>query len=479
MIFLNLFLLLCFTCRLGHGVGLHGFHFRGLEEPRSLNKANPENITESWIVQYVDHFNPRDNRTWSMRYLENSRFFKKNGPILIMIGGEWAINRGFLEAGLMYEIASSHNAQMYYTEHRFYGKSKPTEDTSSENLQYLSVDQALEDIAYFIKTKKRQERFKNSTVIVFGGSYAGSVATWARLKYPHLIQGALASSAPVLAKADFYEYYEVVTESLRKYSQKCVDEIEAAFVEVEELLITEGGPEKLKKWFNLCDVPVARYFDDEGHLENLLAEEFASIVQYNKVENGQTKIAACCKNMTASYLGSPLQRLAHLVSSKDKCLKNNYNKFVKLYQNHTWDAQPDIMRQWYYQTCTEYGYYQTSNSKNSIFGTLFPLRYFTDICRDLYGNYYDRIFLNTRIERTNIMYGGIRPDLRNVIFTNGDVDPWHALSVLQDLNTHSPAILIKGSSHCRDLYSDSDTDVEDLIQARAKVRKIIGTWISS
>lgn len=77
------------------------------------------------------------------------------------------------------------------------------------------------------------------------------------------------------------------------------------------------------------------------------------------------------------------------------------------------------------------------------------------------------------------MYGGLRPDLRNVIFTNGDIDPWHALSVLQDLNTFSPAVLIKGSSHCRDLYSDSDTDVEDLTRARVKIREIIASWISS
>lgn len=46
--------------------------------------------------------------------------------MLIMIGGEWAISKGFLEAGLMYELASNHNASMYYTEHRYYGKSKPT-----------------------------------------------------------------------------------------------------------------------------------------------------------------------------------------------------------------------------------------------------------------------------------------------------------------------------------------------------------------
>lgn len=57
---------------------------------------------------------------------------------------------------------------------------------------------------------------------------------------------------------------------------------------------------------------------------------------------------------------------------------------------------------------------------------------------------YGNRFLYTRIGRTNTMYGGLRPDLQNVIFTNGDVDPWHALSVLQDLNGYSPAILIKG-----------------------------------
>lgn len=43
-----------------------------------------------------------------------------------MIGGEWAISKGFLQAGLMYELASKYNASMYYTEHRYYGKSKPT-----------------------------------------------------------------------------------------------------------------------------------------------------------------------------------------------------------------------------------------------------------------------------------------------------------------------------------------------------------------
>lgn len=109
------------------------------------------------------------------------------------------------------------------------------------------------------------------------------------------------------------------------------------------------------------------------------------------------------------------------------------------------------------------------------------------------------------------MYGGQLPDLTNVIFTNGDIDPWHSLSVLENLNAFSPAIVIKGnctvdwklhykksvfelcfsydarekkqhdflgSSHCRDIYSDKATDLEDLKKARARIRDIISKWIS-
>lgn len=61
-------------------------------------------------------------------------------------------------------------------------------DTSTENLRYLNVDQALADLAYFIETKKKEKKLEESSVIVFGGSYAGNMAAWARLKYPHLIQ---------------------------------------------------------------------------------------------------------------------------------------------------------------------------------------------------------------------------------------------------------------------------------------------------
>ena len=49
-----------------------------------------------------------------------------------------------------------------------------------------------------------------SQVVTFGGSYPGALAAWFGLKYPQLIAGTVASSAPVYAEYDYQQYAEVV-----------------------------------------------------------------------------------------------------------------------------------------------------------------------------------------------------------------------------------------------------------------------------
>lgn len=77
-------------------------------------------------------------------------------------------------------------------------------DYSVESLEYHTTDQALEDIAVFITYQKSLEEFKNSKVVVVGGSYSAMLATWLRVKYPHLVDIAYSSSAPVEAIVDYY-----------------------------------------------------------------------------------------------------------------------------------------------------------------------------------------------------------------------------------------------------------------------------------
>lgn len=74
---------------------------------------------------------------------------------------------------------------------------------TAENLRFLNVDQALADLAYFIEALKKQPRFANSKIILYGGSYAGNMVLWFKQRYPHLVLGGVASSGPILAEVDF------------------------------------------------------------------------------------------------------------------------------------------------------------------------------------------------------------------------------------------------------------------------------------
>ena len=78
---------------------------------------------------------------------------------------------------------------------------------STKNLKYLSSEQALADLAFFIESKIEEYKLNNNKWILFGGSYPGSLAAWFRLKYPHLAYGAVASSAPLLAQINFEGIY--------------------------------------------------------------------------------------------------------------------------------------------------------------------------------------------------------------------------------------------------------------------------------
>ena len=101
-------------------------------------------------------------------------------------------------------------------------------------------------------------------------------------------------------------------------------------------------------------------------------------------------------------------------------------------------------RQWTYQTCTEFGYYQTSDSKGQPFGFKFPLEFFIKQCQDIYNPKFNADLISRGINRTNTNYGGYGIKVTNVVFPNGSVDPWHALGIVKDLSPDATAIFIDG-----------------------------------
>jgi len=171
--------------------------------------------------QFIDFFIIFLNNS-PQRYMLNDVFFKSGGPLFIFLGGEWEISAGRITGGHMYDMAREHNGLLAYTEHRYYGESKPLpwvlikknvslnnsyvffSDLSNENIQYLHVKQALADLAHFINTQKAEyEGLKDSKVIIVGGSYSATMVTWFKKVYPDLVAGGWASSAPLIAKVNF------------------------------------------------------------------------------------------------------------------------------------------------------------------------------------------------------------------------------------------------------------------------------------
>lgn len=97
-------------------------------------------------------------------------------------------------------LAPRLGALLLFAEARFYGSSLPFGRNGSftpQALALLSTEQILADYAALLAALQGSLNATSSAVVAFGGSYGGTLATFFRLKYPHLTVGALAASAPI------------------------------------------------------------------------------------------------------------------------------------------------------------------------------------------------------------------------------------------------------------------------------------------
>nr|KAF7435023.1 hypothetical protein H0235_003214 [Vespula pensylvanica] len=448
---------------------------------------------EQWFIQMLDHFNPIDTRVWKQRYFQNTEYYKPGGPMFLLIGGEGTATAKWMVEGQWIEYAKQFEAMCFQLEHRFYGKSHPTADMSVKNLIYLNSEQALADIAYFIESiNEIYKVLDNIKWIVFGGSYPGSLAAWMRVKYPHLVHGAVSSSAPVLAQVDFQQYYVIVENSLKEYSEACVDVIAAANKQFHMMLHHPIGQQGIVKKFNLCD-PIDSGYTKRVDISNLyetIVSNFAGIVQYNKDNRNNSRMANltiddACNILLNEKIGIPIDRLAYisnmiLNASKEKCLDFRYDKMIHELRDVTWDSEgAEGGRQWIYQTCTEFGFFQTSTARPNLFSEMFPVEFFIQQCIDIFGPRYNIDLLNNAVKRTNTLYGALKLEVNNVVFVHGSVDPWHALGITTSLTPEATAIYINGTAHCANMYPSTEHDLPQLKAAKVQVGRIIYRWLKN
>lgn len=171
--------------------------------------ADPESLyTAHTLSVPVDHFHnesmyePHSKDTFELRYFYDAQFFKDGGPVIVLESGETTATARlpYLQKGLLHQLAKATHGIGVVLEHRYYGNSWPTSDLTTENLRFLTTQQALADTAYFAQhvvfqnSPRRNLTAPATPYIAYGGSYAGAFVAFLRTTYPDIFFGAISSS---------------------------------------------------------------------------------------------------------------------------------------------------------------------------------------------------------------------------------------------------------------------------------------------
>ncbi|KAJ8280264.1 hypothetical protein GJAV_G00052460 [Gymnothorax javanicus] len=457
-----------------------------------VNQKPPmDDIKQGVLHQPLDHFD-KHSETFPQRYFINEAYWARpDGPVFLYIGGESTMYSYVVLAGHHVDMAAEHGALVVALEHRFYGESINPDGLHLNKMRFLASQNSLVDLVAFHQyiTQSYNLTHKN-TWISFGGSYAGALSAWLHDKFPHLIYAAVASSAPVKAKLDFSKYNKVVGESLKNEavggSEKCMDAVREAFTAVEAKLLG-GNQTQVGKDFNSCN-PLEGP-EDQIELVQNLADIFMGTVQYNRMGAPLTIEKLCTimtnKSEVFEEAEEAYDRLVKLVKvyqnvTAEHCFQSSHKQIIQELNSTT--VKPSVFgeRQWLFQTCSEFGYYQTCEDASCPFSRMLTLRSQTELCPLLFG--ISQSSLPSIVAFTNKFYGADHPRTHRVLYVNGEIDPWHELSMLRNGTAKADrdrAIFISGTSHCADMSLTRPGDPPTLKEARREIKMHVARWLKN
>jgi lysosomal Pro-X carboxypeptidase len=172
------------------------------------------NCTWGYFPQKIDHFGDTPG-TFPQRYCMYTKWwgtataggFKAAadapGPILFYTGNESPVEEYINNTGLMWELGEEMSALLIFAEHRYEPLSHPglCNNGTQKCFAYCTTAQANADWGTLIAFLRAKHTIR-APAVAFGGSYGGMLAGWFRMKYPDIIDGAIAASAPIWQLAE-------------------------------------------------------------------------------------------------------------------------------------------------------------------------------------------------------------------------------------------------------------------------------------
>lgn len=182
-------------------------------------------------------------------------------------------------------------------------------------------------------------------------------------------------------------------------------------------------------------------------------------------------IASICSFVTASAAKgtAAMQTLADLNKAMSAgCTSVSYSSYIKVMA-----SDKNTGRSWPYQTCTEWGFYQTCEEGSSCPFTqgLHNVEMDLRMCEAVFGLTPAQV--QASISATNPRYGGRDIRATRIMYPNGDVDPWKAGGVLKTPSgvdpEDAPVLLVAGASHHFWTHPSLATDSSEVVAARQAI----------
>jgi thymus-specific serine protease len=473
-------------------------------------------------------------RTFAQRYFVSHRYVRPNvvphnNFVFVCVGGEGPS----LDASVLHDDSSVHcSGDMLYTaqrlfaaaaqrssdvsivltalEHRYYGQSYPNFTSSpvtNENLVYLSSRQATADLAHFIHSVFRplsDESASTTTtrVVLFGGSYPGVLAAWTRHFYPHLVDAAVSNSAPVQAVVNLAAYQTHVGQVLRDTDAHCHDIVVTGHAILGELVADVSQHAALANQFTLCNATALSLRNQQLWLGD-------GVVYFGTQENDPScadsycNIAAKCRALTsrfatemqsenATIATASVAALAWLAQTQrpttgGACVDLDWEATVAYIAdpNRTDNDYDEGLRSWLWQTCTEFGFYQTCTISGCPFAVGYhPLSQDLEVCRRAFGR--DALSVARAVQATNEYTGGWHLQATRILSVTGTVDPWTEMSLQNARGRHDggshndttmPLYSVPGASHHFWTHPVRPTDDEAITAARDYILHTVQDWL--
>jgi hypothetical protein len=416
--------------------------------------------------------------TFAQRYWYTTQYASgPDAPVILYIEGEAEASPD--DAVYLADSAKSLGAAIVILEHRYYGESNPFPTKTLAEMKYLTIHNALEDLATFETWAKTNLPLGGKWVSV-GGSYAGALSAFYRETHPELVVGAWASSSPVDLIKAFWGYDEIIARAL---GPSCTAATQTALTEA-----TAIYPDPAK----LSALTIALYGEDFTwpSLDSLL--DAVSSVSDGAAQYGDQ--ANYCASLAANP-SDPLQGIALYnnppadtdagASGSIRFSVTGRATSTTLKPKHL--AMPRAIRpetandftgaEWYYQVCTEVGFYQIYNPDRTMSVTeTYDTSAYNDIgCQQFTGTTPD-----PTQDRATYFLPIKAGKVSNILFVSGTLDPWSQLT-FDHPEAPPPGCVtyaLEGGSHCEDLDQITPTSPAGVVGAHKKFRDLARQWLA-